>query len=148
MLRMVTISPEDYGALESLLSENRLLAADLAGDNKCFYAFEDEDGWRIGVGGFEIYGDDALLRSLLVVEEHRDQGRGGEIVELLLDEIKALGVRRLYLFTEHAEGFFRKMGFAKTHRDDAPEPIRGSAQFTTHCGDNAAFMWAEVGEAQ
>ena len=146
MLRMVTISPDDYGALEVMLSENRLLASDLEGDNKRFYAFEDESGWRMGVGGFEIYGTHALVRSLVVVEEYRQRGHGQEMVEQLIETVAALGVTRLYLFTEHAEKFFKKLGFAPAERGDAPEGIQSSYQFTTHCGDGATFMMAEIGE--
>jgi N-acetylglutamate synthase-like GNAT family acetyltransferase len=110
-LKAKPIEPIDYTQLAGLLADNNLLDGDLEGDNKHFFAFVDQAGWRVGVGGLEVYGSDAILRSLLTINAHRGQGLGGLMVEELVDAAKKLGIKRLFLFTRDAESFFEKQGF-------------------------------------
>lgn len=138
-LRAVTLNQEDYEALARVLAENNLLAGDLEGDHKRFYAFVDESGWSVGVGGLELYGDSAILRSFLTMGCHRGQGLGEVMLEQLVDQARACGVKTLYLLTETAEGFFARHGFTRIDRAQAPDKIRKSAQFSRHC-QTASFM--------
>lgn len=142
-LKVVPIPREDYDALASVLAENNLLAGDLTGENKKFFAFVDEDGWRVGVGGLEIYGDVGVLRSFCTVGCHRGQGLGGSMVEELVACARRAGVKTLYLFTNDASGFFSKFGFTPCERQDAPDTLRNSAQFMTQC-TAADFMMREL----
>jgi N-acetylglutamate synthase-like GNAT family acetyltransferase len=138
-LRIVPVAQADYAALAGVLAENNLLAGDLEGDNKRFYAFQDGNGWRVGVGGLELYGEAAILRSFFTISHHRGQGLGGQMLEELLSTAKQSGVRQVYLFTTEAAEFFAKHGFAPANRDSAPEAIKSSRQFAEHC-TNGAFM--------
>lgn len=138
-LRIVPIEQADYAALAGVLAENNLLAGDLDGDNKRFYAFQDSNGWRIGVGGLELYGEAAILRSFFTMSHHRGQGLGGQMLEELLSTAKRSGVDHVYLFTTAAADFFAKHGFAPADRQTAPAAVKASRQFAEHC-DNGAFM--------
>jgi amino-acid N-acetyltransferase len=138
-LKAVTIAPIDYTQLAGLLADNNMLDGDLEGDNKHFLAFVDQAGWRVGVGGLELYGENAILRSLLTINAHRGQGLGGQMVEELVDAARKLGVKRLFLFTRDAEAFFAKHNFQVIDRLAAPLAIKTSRQFITHC-DNGTFM--------
>ncbi|MFZ5608150.1 MAG: GNAT family N-acetyltransferase [Pseudomonadota bacterium] len=140
MLKIIPVASEDYGALAQMLADSALLTSDLEGENKHFFAFVDEDGWRVGVGGFEIYGEDALLRSFLTVSAHRGQGLGAEMLALLLAEARHRGATTVYLFTEGAEGFFKKQGFTPVAKEDAPATLRASAQYRVHCADKAVML--------
>jgi N-acetylglutamate synthase-like GNAT family acetyltransferase len=139
MIQLQPIEEADFGALATVLAENNLLAGDLDGTHKRFFAFTDASGWRIGVGGLELYGQDALLRSFLTVSCHRGQGLGEQMLEELLAHARRLGIRTVYLFTESAEGFFRHCGFGDADRASAPAAMKASAQFAIHC-NSATFM--------
>ncbi len=138
-LHIVPVAQADYAALAGVLAENNLLAGDLEGDNKRFYAFQDGNGWRVGVGGLELYGEAAILRSFFTMSHHRGQGLGGQMLEELLSTARQSGVRYVYLFTVEAEDFFAKHGFAPAERDTAPDAVKASRQFAEHC-DNGRFM--------
>jgi amino-acid N-acetyltransferase len=138
-LRIIPIEQAEYAALATVLAENNLLAGDLQGDNKRFFAFQDETGWRVGVGGLELYDDVAILRSFLTMAHHRGQGLGGQMLEELLGVARRSGVRDVYLFTEDAEDFFARQGFVPANRETAPAPVQNSQQFAEHC-TNATFM--------
>jgi amino-acid N-acetyltransferase len=138
-LRIIPIEQAEYAALATVLAENNLLAGDLQGDNKRFFAFQDDTGWRVGVGGLELYDDVAILRSFLTMAHHRGQGLGGQMLEELLSVARRSGVRDVYLFTEDAEEFFARQGFVPAVRDTAPAAVQKSQQFAEHC-TNATFM--------
>jgi N-acetylglutamate synthase-like GNAT family acetyltransferase len=142
-LKLRTVEQSDYAALATVLAENNLLSGDLDGENKRFFAFEDDSGWRVGVGGLEIYGDVAILRSFLTMSCHRGEGLGAQMLEEVLAAAKASGVRDAYLFTENAQGFFEKQGFKLVRREEAPAAIKASAQFAEHCR-TATFMHRQL----
>jgi N-acetylglutamate synthase-like GNAT family acetyltransferase len=138
-LRARAVEQSDYAALAAVLAENNLLTGDLDGENKRFFAFEDDSGWRVGVGGLELYGAAAILRSFLTMSCHRGEGLGARMLEDLLREARRSGVQDVFLFTHAAAGFFEKQGFGLATRDDAPEAIKSSRQFAEHCR-SATFM--------
>jgi amino-acid N-acetyltransferase len=142
-LKILTVAQPDYAALAAVLAENNLLAGDLQGDNKRFFAFQDDNGWRIGLGGLELYGDVAILRSFLTMAHHRGQGLGGQMLEELLSVARQLGVNDVFLFTLEAEDFFAQHGFVPADRATAPAAIQSSQQFTEHC-TTASFMHREL----
>jgi amino-acid N-acetyltransferase len=138
-LRVQPIGEHEYDGLATLLAENNLLAGDLEGPNKRFYVFIDDSGWRVGVGGLEVYGSIGLLRSFLTTSSHRGQGLGGQMLEELMRRARDLGIETVYLFTQDAEGFFAKHGFGPADRETAPAVLKDSVQFVRHCED-AVFM--------
>lgn len=93
-----------------------------------------------GIVGLEIFGSVALLRSLAVSEETRGLGYGKILVAGTETYAKEKGVRELYLLTTTAEHFFIRLGYARAERNTAPEPIRGTKEFSDLCPDSAVFM--------
>jgi N-acetylglutamate synthase-like GNAT family acetyltransferase len=69
------------------------------------------DGGVIGCGGLEIYDDSGVIRSVVVEESARNKRIGERMAELLMHDARAAGVTDLYLFTMHAERFWRRLGF-------------------------------------
>jgi amino-acid N-acetyltransferase len=99
-----------------------------------------EGGWVVGSVALEVYGADALLRSLAVSRERRNEGLGQRLTASALDLARSRGVERVYLLTETAASFFRRFGFHDVARADVPEGIRGSLEFATLCPASAETL--------
>jgi len=93
-----------------------------------------------GIGGIELHGDDALLRSLSVDAQTRGRGCGTALVAALEAHARAHGVRHIYLLTSTAAEFFEGLGYRIVARDHAPASIRATEEFAVLCPANAAFM--------
>jgi amino-acid N-acetyltransferase len=94
----------------------------------------------VGVAGMERYGDSGLLRSVAVAREWRGTGLGRTLVERVLEEGRTAGVREVYLLTTTAEHYFPRLGFACVGREQVPEPVQGSVEFTCACPASAVVM--------
>lgn len=123
-------------ALHEALASANLPTEDLTDEGRTFYRFE-VDGRTIGYGGLELYGEDALLRSVVVVPEARGKGIGRAVTEQVLARASDAGARNAYLLTTTAEAFFGHLGFARVDRTDAPGAILNTRQATTICSSAA-----------
>lgn len=90
--------------------------------------------------GLELFGDVALLRSLVVSAFRRGTGTGSALLELAESEARRAGVNRLFLLTTTAEPFFTHRGFRRAAREDAPPAIRETREFAGICPASSAFM--------
>ncbi len=93
-----------------------------------------------GIVGLELFDSIALLRSLAVAEEVRGSGCGKALVKEVENYAIEKGVRKLYLLTTTAEGFFARLGYTLADRNGAPEEIKSTKEFSGLCPDSAAFM--------
>jgi amino-acid N-acetyltransferase len=106
-----------------------------------------EAGERIvAAAGLEVYGDSALLRSLVVAPSHRETGLGGLLTAATFAMARELGARHVYLLTNTAETYFHRRGFLVTDRADVPVGIRGSVEFSVACPASAVVMRRPTGE--
>ena len=138
----VTLRPADDDTLsyvETLLARNGLPSEDVRAKPNCFYVGYDGET-PVGVGGVEIHGTDALLRSLVVEEAARGEGFGTAICELVEATARSEGVRSLYLLTTTAPEFFDDRGYVEIDRADAPGPIRRTSEFDGLCPASAVCM--------
>ncbi len=103
-----------------------------------------DSGRVVGSAVIELYGDAALLRSVAVDQTLRGKGLGIRLTEAALDLARARGARRAFLLTETAGWFFPRFGFHVIRRDEVPERVRGSVEFTTACPDTALVMEAAL----
>lgn len=62
-----------------------------------FGSLLEEDGTVTAYGGVSIVGDEAEIQLIGTAEMYRRCGRGGEILQDLLDEAKRRGVKRVFL---------------------------------------------------
>jgi amino-acid N-acetyltransferase len=99
-----------------------------------------DGGGIVGSVALEVYGADALLRSLAVSRERRNEGLGQSLTASALDLARSRGVERVYLLTETAASFFRRLGFRDVARADMPEGIRGSLEFARLCPASAETL--------
>jgi len=93
-----------------------------------------------GVAGLELAGRYGLLRSLAVDDAVRGRGCGRALVAGVERHAAALGVEALYLLTETAERFFRRLGYDVVARGDVPDDIRRTREFSSLCPDSAVVM--------
>jgi amino-acid N-acetyltransferase len=119
---------EDIPQIEALITAEGLPAYGLAEYLETFFVL-DEGRRAVGCAGLEIYGEAALLRSVVVAPERRGRVGGRRLVEAALAEARRHDVRRVYLFTMHADGFFSRMGFREAGLDDFEEAVRASRQY-------------------
>jgi N-acetylglutamate synthase-like GNAT family acetyltransferase len=124
--------PADAPQLSAALEAAELPTEDLREDGRRFFAIED-DGRTVGYGGFEIYGPDVLLRSVVVLPELRGRGYGRAVTEAVLTEAAKAGGRNAFLLTTTAEDFFEHEGFGRIERSGAPASILATKQATTIC---------------
>lgn len=100
----------------------------------------EENGETVGAIGLEVFGDTALLRSVVVDESARSSGVGARLVEGALSKARVLHVGDVYLLTITAEKYFSRFGFTIVSRDEAPAAMLQSAEFTAACPASALFM--------
>jgi amino-acid N-acetyltransferase len=130
--------PADWPAIAALLRAAQLPLDGAETHLDAFVVAAREDGAITGAGGLELYGEVALLRSLVV--EPRGTGLGSSLVARLIEDARTAGVRDLVLMTTTASGFFPRFGFAATTREAVPEALRASEEFRGACPASATVM--------
>ncbi len=105
------------------------------------------EGDRIlGSVAIEMYGSDALLRSLAVSAECRGRGLGWRLAASALDLARSRGAARVYLLTETAAAFFRRIGFRDVARSDVPGGVRRSVEFASLCSSTAEVLMLSLSD--
>ena len=130
----------ERGALSKALVKARLPVDDLETPGPLLWRFETTDCIPVGFGGLEIHGEDALLRSLLILPPLRRRGIGAAVVAQLENEAALTGCRAVWLLTEAASGFFDRLGYAKCDRAVVPQRIRETPQFAALCPASADVL--------
>lgn len=134
---------KSFEEFRSLLKSSGLPADDLRLDKDLLVGYF-EGNVLVGTGGLEIYGDYGLLRSLSVKMGIRGKSVGTNITEYLIDEAKERKLKSIYLLTENAHGFFEKRGFKDVPRDQIPEPLKASSEFSYVCPTTAVAMVLDI----
>lgn len=130
------IDAKDFEALATVLAENNILANGLGGLERKYFAFQDENGWRLGVGGLELYGEVGLLNAFITMSCHRNGRISGQMLEELIACAHSLGVRRLCLFSRDDDDFFIDHAFKSRPSAAAPESLRANALFKDISSNN------------
>jgi amino-acid N-acetyltransferase len=94
----------------------------------------------VGCVELELYGEAALLRSLVVSPAERGQDLGKRLTSEALRLAKDRGSRDVYLLTETADRFFPRFGFTTLDRSEAPAAVLASVEFESACPKTAIFM--------
>ena len=99
------------------------------------------DGDRVvGIVGLEPRGDAALLRSLAVAPERRNEGLGARLVDAIEQHARDEDLHTLYLLTTTAADYFRDRGYERIDRDALPEPIQQTQEAARLCPSSATCM--------
>src|SRR5689334_13735813 len=135
------ISPKPrLDAAVALLAAARLPTEDLTERHCEHFFYAGSDASPEGLVGLELFGDVALLRSLVVTDARRGGGAGSKLLSHAEAHARAQGVRRIFLLTTTAEEFFARRGYARAARDAAPPSIRATREFSGICPASSAFM--------
>lgn len=132
-------TPSDQHEIQARLKEAGLPYQDITPHLNHFLLAESYGG-VIGCIGLEIYSDAALLRSLAVLVDDRHKGIGRQLCEEVFEYARRLQVKRIYLLTESAGDFFRKLGFEQIERTLAPESVQSTTEFRSLCPSTATCM--------
>ena len=141
----ITARPTRAAAI-ALLRAAELPTEDLADEKLEHFFLAGDRASPAGLVGLELYGRDALLRSLVVQPRSRAAGVGSRLVAHAEDHAARHGVRSLYLLTTTAEDFFAARGYARADRSAAPDSIRSTREFAGLCPTNSAFMVKQLQE--
>ncbi|MEE9449649.1 MAG: arsenic resistance N-acetyltransferase ArsN2 [Ignavibacteriaceae bacterium] len=136
---------DDLKAIKSLLESASLPSVDIEKHRLNFFVLEN-GGNIIGTIGMELYGDTALLRSLVVGKDYQNKGYGHKLYYALTSKAKIMNVINIYLLTETAEGFFSKEGFQKIARESVPPSIKQTYEYSTLCSESAVCMVKKLNE--
>jgi amino-acid N-acetyltransferase len=117
-----------------------LPVADITDEHLEHFFFVGSDGSPTGLVGLELYGSDALLRSLVVGENTRGKGWGSALTDHAEQYAASKGVRSIYLLTTTAETFFQRLGYERIERSKAPSSIERTREFAGLCPASSAFM--------
>ncbi|MDT3401139.1 MULTISPECIES: arsenic resistance N-acetyltransferase ArsN2 [Mucilaginibacter] len=122
-----------------LLSLAKLPYADLPETlNNFFVAIND--GEVIGAAGVEIYGSNGLLRSVVIHPNFRKQGIAAQLLQKIEATALDQNMTKLFLLTETAPGHFENHGFKRISREEVPEPLKASSEFSHVCPVSAVVM--------
>ncbi len=138
----------DWAEVRELLALCHLPTDDLDEQaGKVFHAAINRDR-VVGVTGIELYGPVGLVRSLAVNEVFRGKGIGEKLYAAIENYALQNDVLRLYLLTETAEQYFRRLGYEVIDRDIAPMSIQQTRQFSQLCPSSAVFMQKSFNSTQ
>lgn len=138
-LRDQEIAGNDAGLVAALQAEG-LPTDDLDEPGRRFYAYRTLTGEIVGYAGRELYGEAALLRSLVVLSPGRGKGAGKAIVARLARRAFDEGGRTAWLMTTSAAGYFEAMGFKRVERTAVPEAVLGTRQAKDLCPSSAVIL--------
>jgi len=135
---MEQLEYKSIDAIKTLLQENDLPVSDL--NSKITFFVEKLNEKIIAAGGIEDVGNDAIIRSIVVADEHKGSGFGKAITMQLLNHAKEKGKKDIYLLTTTAEKYFPKYGFKEIDRHAVPDNVKNSSQYKDVCPDTAVVM--------
>lgn len=136
--------PDDYPAIRLLLIGEGLPSEDVAVGQASRFHLATQDERLLACAGLELYGSDALLRSVAVDKRARRHGLGRILVDIAERDARATGAHRLFLLTTTAASYFEKLGYAVTDRSAAPALLQTSTQFTSLCPASAICLSKQV----
>jgi amino-acid N-acetyltransferase len=133
-------SVESLEAFKTLLKSSGLPFEDLDYKQHILVGYYDGEE-LVGTGGLEIYDGYALLRSLAVKLDARGMSLGSAITKDLIEQAGKNNLKGIYLLTETAHGFFTLKGFKDVSKDQVPQGVKLSSEFSRVCPSTAACMY-------
>ncbi|MDJ0919459.1 MAG: arsenic resistance N-acetyltransferase ArsN2 [Woeseiaceae bacterium] len=131
---------DDRDAIIALLDAESLPTSDLWNRALEDFIVAENEGSVVGCIGAEVLGGTALLRSLAVGVTSRRQGLAGRLIESLEFKLLEHGVVDSWLLTIDASDFFLRHGYWVQSREDVPDAIRRTDEFSSLCPGTAIVM--------
>jgi len=130
-------------AIIDLLNASKLPTEDLPDTLENFFV-ATRDGTVAGVAGLEIYGSYGLLRSVAVDTFYRNKNLGAGLLCTVEQAAAKKGLKALYLLTETAADYFKRKGYTAVSRDEVPEAVKSSSEFSHVCPVSAVVMQKQL----
>lgn len=135
--------------VQQLLAEAGLPTEDLDdAPGLRLFGLRRDDGQWMAVVGLQLLDAVALLRSLAVAPAECGRGIGARLVATAEAQARRSGRQVLYLLTTGAAAYFERLGYEAVAREEAPEAIRRTRQFTQLCPASAQLMRKRLGVAR
>lgn len=134
----------DFQTVVALLEKADLCHDDLMPAHMRHFVVVRDGDTIVGAVGLEIFGSDALLRSLVVAESQRGYGKGIQLVSEIETYGRSVGITKLYLLTLTADRFFDRHGYVRIERSNVPKAIAATKEFTSFCPDSAVCMQKQL----
>lgn len=108
------------------------------------FTYSTLSGARVGYGGFQCLGEDALLRALVVLPPFRGQHFGEGMLALLQRRAFDEGARTAWLLSTTAAPFFERAGFKTVEGSAVPAAILATQQAATRCPADAVLLTRRI----
>lgn len=96
---------------------------DIYGQIRDFKVLEAEDGTFVGCAALAVIWENlAEVRSLAIARGWRGRGYGNRLVESCCEDVRALGIGRLFALTYQVR-FFERNGFSVVSKDLLPQRV-------------------------
>jgi 4-nitrophenyl phosphatase len=133
-------SRDDLPAIEALLERELFDAAGAADRLDRTLVAVDPSKDVVGVIAWELVGDAAHLRGIVVDPKERGHGTGALLVARGLQRLALDGVELAYLLTPGADDLFESLGFFRVHRDRVPVEVLETATYGEAATGGRALM--------
>lgn len=132
------VTQNTFSKAIDLLQTNNLPSGDISEHTKLFAVTHNKE--VVGTVGIEFYKNTALLRSLAVSDVYRSKGLGSQLVDYIEDYAKQNGTKELILLTTTAADYFSKRAYERIERNEVPEELKKSSEFSSTCPSSATIM--------
>lgn len=131
----------DEHTILTLLQSANLPTNDLTVQHlRHFFVMRDGED-IIGVAGVEQIGKFiGLVRSIAVKEEFRSKGIASKLYNAAEEHACSMGLREVFAMTTTIEEWLTRLGYTRFSREDAPEELRQTKEFSGLCPQSAAIM--------
>src|SRR5664279_3217585 len=131
-MNIVKATDQRRDEIINLLQSQKLPSEDVPLLLNDFYIALEADELR-GVIGMERYGHYGLLRSMAVHPGYRNKHIAETLVKRLEEKAASSGISLMFLLTETAANYFERKGYDTITRDDVPDDVMGSTEFSYIC---------------
>ena len=138
-MNIVKATDQRRDGILNLLQSQKLPSEDLPFFLNDFYIALEEDK-LIGVIGMERYSHYGLLRSMAVHPDYRNKHIAETLLLRLEKKAVSSGITAMFLLTETAANYFERKGYDTITRDDVPNDLMGSPEFSHVCPVSATVM--------
>jgi len=136
---MKIFSQPQFADVVSLLNKCNLPTSDITPEKLVlFFGVGEPD--LDGVIGLEVHEGCGLIRSLAVDEDCRNQGIAKNLLSIIEAKAREKEIHSLFLLTTTAPSYFKKHGYSEVSRDDIPEAIKKTSEFSSVCPKSAIVM--------
>ena len=134
------IRPGEESDVIGLIAATGLSVEDLNAEKLVHFIVARIGDAIVGAVGLEPAGEVALLRSLAVIENYRNQAIATRLVATIEKYAKSHGAVALYLLTLDVTEFFNKLAYERIDRQTAPAGLQATEEFRTLCPTTAQCL--------